>query len=142
MTWSAVKPIGSTPTDSRNIRFRKASYADALDASDIASGQVWIDSCYFSSDSQRSIDLYALSGTTYSNAAGVLGQASILWAGRCSIDALVLNLNITFPEQYDYLTSGLPAPENVGPHEVYASGQSARVHLDDRAAGHGREVFR
>jgi len=82
--------------------------------------------------------LYGQNG--YAAAAGVLGQSATLWAGNCSINlansrlstpsgnpkALVLTLNITFPDQAYLTTQDTDiVPEFVGPHEVYAWGTSA-----------------
>jgi hypothetical protein len=103
---------------------------------DIASGQVVIDGCYFAWDSSGNVLLYSVS-SGYSNATGVLGQASPIWAGNCTINlqssslsrpvgnphALVLTLNIAFPNQtFPGSLSSTTSGSFVGPHEVYAWG--------------------
>jgi len=60
------------------------TYASDNAPSDIASGQVKIDNCYLAWDRAGNLRLYAAS-PGYSDATGVLGQSSTLWAGNCKI---------------------------------------------------------
>jgi uncharacterized repeat protein (TIGR01451 family) len=115
------------------------TYASDNGPSDIASGQIRIDNCYLAWDSSGNLRLYSAS-PGYADATGVLGQASTLFAGNCGINlansrlstpagnpkALLLTLNVTFPDQAHLSTSDTDiAPDFVGSHEVFAWGTSA-----------------
>jgi hypothetical protein len=115
------------------------TYTSDNGPSDIVSGQVQIDNCYLAWDSSGNVRLYG-GENGYPDATGVLGQKSPIWAGNCSINlqnstlttvtsnpkALVLTLNVTFPEQDFLSTSDTNASSDfVGPHEVYAWGTTA-----------------
>jgi len=126
--------VGGVPTTF------SVTYTNDNGPGSISSGDVQIDEqryCYLSWDSAGNITLYPGS-SPYSTVTGRLGQSGQLFAGNCTINlasstlstpagnpnALVLSLNVIFPEQ-DYLSSGNNAPADfVGQHEVYAVGYS------------------
>lgn len=115
------------------------TYTSDNGPTDIASGQVMIDNCYFAWDRSNHLWLYGANGGGQVN--GILGSSSTpLSAGNCSIDlansslstpagnpkASVLKLAVTFPAQaYPSTDDNSPAPNFLGPHEVYAWGTSA-----------------
>ncbi len=88
------------------------TYTDDNGASDIGSGQVKIDNCYFVWDTAGNVRLYG-SQNGQPDATGILSQNASIWAGNCTINlasssltspaanpkARVLSLSITFPEQ-------------------------------------------
>ncbi len=116
------------------------TYTDDNGPTDIASGQIKIDNCYFAWDTSGNIRLYG-SQNSQPDAVGVLGQSSTLWAGNCSINltssslsmpaanpkSRVLSLNISFPNQSFFSTADNNVSSDfVGQHEVYAWGYTVR----------------
>ncbi len=129
---TSASVVGGVPT------ILSVTYTNDNGPTDIASGQVKIDDCYLAWDRSGHILLYGANGGGQVN--GYLGQSATLWVGNCSINladsslstptgnpkALVLTLDITFPEQaYPSTDDRNPSPDFVGPHEVHAWGTSA-----------------
>ena len=130
---TSASVVGGVPTTFA------VTYTSDNGPADIASGQVQIDNCYFAWDSSGHLFIYPASeGGGQVN--GFLGQTTTISGGNCSINlansslstpasnpkALVLSLEITFPEQaYPNTDDRYPPADFIGPHEVYAWGVSA-----------------
>ena len=115
------------------------TYTDDNGPTDIASGQIKIDNCYFAWDTSGNIRLYG-SQNSQPDAVGVLGQSSTLWAGNCSINLTSSSLRcLRRTQSHAYFRSTLvsrtrasSAPPTTtshrfrGQHEVYAWGYTVR----------------